>query len=148
MGKTNIMRFKVGEILFEKDCERIWLFDRLMWMVLSYGDEGSLEEKEFGGDIQKRYLKWALEVEWRTPAYMMKDLLRAGKLAWNYEKKLREGEGGELAKECWKDTEREYPMIFNNQRYKSIAFHKISLTLHSIFSQASFGNLTMTVPSI
>ena len=31
---------------------------------------------------------------------------RVGKLAWSYEKKLKEGKGGELARGCWKDSER------------------------------------------
>lgn len=29
---------------------------------------------------------------------------RAGVRAWKYEKKLKEGKGRELAKECWKET--------------------------------------------
>ena len=30
---------------------------------------------------------------------------RAGKRAWNFEEKLKEGRGGELAIKCWKEIE-------------------------------------------
>ena len=98
--------------LFGKDCERrIWLFDRLMLTMLSYGakiwgwkergwkeDPGEVLEN-VGGGVAPEYM---IKEEQQT------DLLRtrAGKLTWSYEKKLRERKEGELAKECWKDSER------------------------------------------
>ncbi|KAK9302526.1 hypothetical protein QLX08_005508 [Tetragonisca angustula] len=94
--------WRIGMKLFGKDCERrIWLFDRLVWTVLSYGAEiWEWKERGLVKKIQERYLRWALGMEWRTPRYMMKeerqrDLLRtrAGKLAWSYEKKLKRKEG-------------------------------------------------------
>ncbi|EZA52129.1 hypothetical protein X777_09154 [Ooceraea biroi] len=46
-------------------------------------------------------------VERQIPGYLVREEVqrlkgRAGMRAWNYEK-LEEGEGGELARECWKE---------------------------------------------
>lgn len=60
--------------------------------------------------MQDRYLKWVLGVERYTPGYMVREKLqrdllrgRAGMRAWNFEKKLEEGKGGELARKCWEE---------------------------------------------
>lgn len=60
--------------------------------------------------VGERYLRWILRVERRTPRYLMREELqreklreRAGKRAWEYEKRLEEGRGGELAQRCWEE---------------------------------------------
>ncbi|EZA48221.1 hypothetical protein X777_14227 [Ooceraea biroi] len=87
---------------------------RLVWSMVSYGVEvwGWKERKEVE-KIQERYLRWVMGVERQTPGYLIReevqrDLLkgRAGMRAWKYEKKLEEGEGGDLARECWKEMKK------------------------------------------
>jgi len=47
---------------------RIWLFDKLVWTVLSYGVEvWGWEEREGIERTEERYLRWILGVERRTP---------------------------------------------------------------------------------
>jgi len=83
---------------------RIWLFDKLVWTVLSYGVEvWGWEEREGIERIEERYLRWLLGVERRTPGYMVREELkrdklrgRAGRRAWGFEKRLEEGRGGSL----------------------------------------------------
>jgi len=81
--------------------------------VISYGVEiWGWREREGIERLQDRFLKWLLGVESFVPGYMIiedmireelqRDLLRgrAGMGAWSYENKLRDGKGGELAREC------------------------------------------------
>jgi len=49
-------------------------------------------------------------LDWRTPGYMVREETdrwmmrgRAGKRAWSYEEKLKEGRGGLLARKCWEE---------------------------------------------
>ncbi|XP_077280504.1 uncharacterized protein LOC143907534 [Temnothorax americanus] len=93
---------------------RIWLFDKLIWTVISYGVEiwGWRERGEIER-LQERYLRWVLGVERCIPGYMIREELQREKLrgravmrAWGYEKKLEEGKGGELARECWEEVKR------------------------------------------
>lgn len=91
--------------------KRIWLFDRLIWSVMSYGVEiWGWKEREGIERVQERYLKWMIGVERCTPGYLVREELqreklrsRAGMKAWGYEKKLEEGKGGELARRCWEE---------------------------------------------
>lgn len=77
---------------------RVWLFDRLVWTVMSYGVEvWSWKEREEMERLKERYLRWMLEVNRKTPSYLVREELqkkkvrgRAGKRAWGYEKKLEE----------------------------------------------------------
>lgn len=47
---------------------RLWLFDRLVWTVVSYGVEiWGWKEREEIERIEERYLKWMLGVDARTP---------------------------------------------------------------------------------
>lgn len=56
--------------------------------------------------LLERYLKLVRGVDWRTPGYTVREewkrdmmKIRAGKIAWVYEKKLKEGKGGAGGKE-------------------------------------------------
>ena len=60
--------------------------------------------------LQDRFLKCVLGVDRDTPGYMVREVLqrgllrgRAGMRAWGFERKLEEGEGGELARLCWEE---------------------------------------------
>lgn len=57
--------------------------------------------------LEERYLKWVL-VEDRTTGYLIKEELQREKLrtekrAWEFEKRLEEGKGSELARMCWEE---------------------------------------------
>src|SRR5580765_890313 len=102
----------IGKRLWGKDWKRrMWLFDTLVWTVMGYGAEvwGWKERREIEG-VHERYMKWTLGLNWRTPGYMVREEIgremmrgRAGKRAWNFEKRLEEGKGGEKAKKCWEE---------------------------------------------
>jgi len=58
--------------------------------------------------MQERYLRWMMEVSWRTPGYMIREKLQRNKLriktgrrAWGFEEKLVEGRESELVRKCW-----------------------------------------------
>lgn len=57
--------------------------------------------------LNEMYLRWVLGVERCTPGYLLRKELqrvlkgRSGLRAWGFEKKLEEGECGELARLCW-----------------------------------------------
>jgi len=102
----------IGKRKFGKDwSRRVWLFDRLVWTIVSYGVEiWGWKEREEVERIQDRFLKWVLGVGRCTPGYMVREEMqreklrgRAGMRAWSYEKKLGEGGGGELARLCWEE---------------------------------------------
>jgi len=95
----------LGKRRFRGDWRRrIWLFDKLIWTVLSYGEEvWGWKEREGIERIEERYLRWLLGMERRTPGYMVREELkrdklrgRAGRRAWGFEKRLEEGRGGSL----------------------------------------------------
>lgn len=105
----------IGKRRFGKDWgRRLWLFDRLVWSVVSYEVEiwgWKLRKKV--ESLQDRYLRWLLGVKRSVPAYMVREELqreklegRAGMRAWGYEKKLEEGGGGELARRRWEEIKR------------------------------------------
>ena len=54
-----------------------------------------------------------LGVDRSTPGYMIREELQRGMLkggagmrAWGYDRKLEEGKGGELARDCWEEMKR------------------------------------------
>lgn len=102
----------IGKRKFRKDwARRMWLFDRLVWTVVSYGAEmWGWKEREEVERLQDRYMKWIMGVRRCTPGYMVREEIqreklrgRAGMRAWSYEKKLGEGGGAELARLCWEE---------------------------------------------
>jgi len=69
------------------------------------GMEGEELEK-----MEERYMRWVLGVEGKTPGYLVREeiqreklCVRAGKRAWEYERRLREGKGSEIARKCWEE---------------------------------------------
>ncbi|XP_036145342.1 uncharacterized protein LOC118646472 [Monomorium pharaonis] len=105
----------IGKRRFGRDWgRRLWLFDRLVWSVVSYGVEIWGWKRRIGVErLQERYLRWMLGVERSVPGYMIREELqrdrlegRAGMRAWGYEKKLEEGGGGELARRCWMEIKK------------------------------------------
>lgn len=105
----------IGKKRFGKDWgRRLWLFDRLVWSVVSYEVEiWGWKLRKRVESLQDRYLKWLLGVIRSVPGYMVREELqreklegRAGMRAWGYEKKLKEGGGGELARRCWEEIKR------------------------------------------
>lgn len=51
----------------------VWLFDALVWTVMSYGVE-IWGWKERGVErIQERFLKWILGLKGRTPGYLVRE---------------------------------------------------------------------------
>jgi len=51
-----------------------------------------------------------LGVEGKTPGYLVREELqreklciRAGRRAWEYERRVGEGKGSEIARKCWKE---------------------------------------------
>lgn len=61
--------WEIGKRRFGKDCaRRLWLFDRLVWAVISYGVEiWGWKERENVEGLQDRYLKCMVEVGRYTP---------------------------------------------------------------------------------
>lgn len=101
----------LGKRRFGEWAKRIWLFDKLVWSVLSYRVEiWGWKERDGIEMIQDRYLRWLMGVERHVPGYLLREELQRDKLrgrvgmrAWKYERKLEEGRGGELARACWKE---------------------------------------------
>nr|XP_012219031.1 PREDICTED: DNA ligase 1-like [Linepithema humile] len=73
------------------------------------------KEREKMEKLEERYMKWVLGVDGRTPEYVIREELkreklrgRAGKRAWDFErrkrdwkKRLEKGKKSALAKRCW-----------------------------------------------
>lgn len=62
------------------------------------------------GRLEERYLRWVMRVAGVTPRYLIKEKLqrekirsRAGRRAWEYEKRLEKGRREELARLCWEE---------------------------------------------
>ncbi|KYN14632.1 hypothetical protein ALC57_13162 [Trachymyrmex cornetzi] len=72
----------IGKRRFEKDWKRrVWLFDKLIWAMVSYGVEiWGWKEREAVESLQERYLRWVLGVE-RTPGYLVREELQREKVA-------------------------------------------------------------------
>lgn len=59
----------------------MWLFDKLVWPVLSYGVEiWGWKGREKVKALEERYLRWVLGVEGRTPGYLVREELQRDKL--------------------------------------------------------------------
>lgn len=63
----------IGKRRFRGDGgRRLWIFDRLVWMVMSYEAEiWGWEERESIERVGERYLRWLLGVDRRTLGYMV-----------------------------------------------------------------------------
>ncbi|XP_015113968.1 uncharacterized protein LOC107039044 [Diachasma alloeum] len=81
---------------------------------MGYGAE-IWEWKEMDGveRMQERYMRWVLGLGKGTPGYLVREELkrdklrtRAAKRAWNFEEKLRRGEGSSIARICLSEIER------------------------------------------
>lgn len=72
----------IGKRKFGSDWgRRLWLFDKLVWTVASYGVEiWGWKEKEELERLEERYLRWVLEVDGRIPDYMVREELQKEKL--------------------------------------------------------------------
>lgn len=62
-------------------------------------------EREGIKRIEKRYLRWILGMDNKTPEYMVREELqrdkikgRAGTRTWGFERRMEEGKGSELAR--------------------------------------------------
>ncbi|KYM97840.1 hypothetical protein ALC62_11465 [Cyphomyrmex costatus] len=77
------------------------LFESLVEGVMLYGAEiWGWKEREKIEKLQDKYIRWTLGLDWRTPAYLVREEVKWGKLrtgtgrrAWRYEEKLRKGRG-------------------------------------------------------
>lgn len=94
--------------------EEDWLFDALIWSVVSYGVEiWKWKERDGMEGLNEKLLKWVLGVERRTPEYLVREELQKGKLreraeirARDFKKRLLEDRGSFLARKCLKEVER------------------------------------------
>jgi len=102
----------IGKRRFGKEWgKRMWLFDRLVWTVMGYGVEiWGWKEREDLERMKERYMRWLLGIEGKTPGYLVREemhreklCVRAGRRAWEYERRLREGKGSEIARKCWEE---------------------------------------------
>src|SRR5436190_2741828 len=60
--------------------------------------------------MQKRYLRWMMDLRRETQGYMVREEVqreklrhRAGKRAWGFEKRLEGERGSEIARKCWEE---------------------------------------------
>jgi len=99
----------IGKRRFGSDWgRRIWLFDKLVWTVLSYGVEIWGWKERDSEKIEERYLKWILGVDVKTPSYLVREELqrqrlrgRAERRAWAFKKRMEEGRRSEIGRKCW-----------------------------------------------
>jgi len=102
----------IGKRRFGKDWgRRIWLFDKLIWIVMSYGVElWGWKEREDLERLEERYLRWLFGLDSKTPGHLIREEIkrnklreRAGARAWSFEKRLEMGLGSELTRICWRE---------------------------------------------
>lgn len=101
-----------GERKFGGDIRwRLKLFDSLVKSILMFGVEiwGYKEWKEVES-LQKRYIRWILELSRNTPGYIVRDEVNKGKVrietgkgAGKFEEKLGKGEISDIGRECWRE---------------------------------------------
>ncbi|XP_011862008.1 PREDICTED: uncharacterized protein LOC105558746 [Vollenhovia emeryi] len=106
----------IGKRRFGREWEKkIWLYDSLVWSVIGYGVEvWGWEERESMERCQEKYLRWVLGVDRRTPGYMVREEVQREKLreraglrrAWEWERRLEEGKGSEIARRCLEEIKR------------------------------------------
>ena len=102
----------IGKRRFKDDWRmRVWMFDGLVWSVLSYGVEiwGWKEHKNVES-LQERFLRWVMGVIWSCPGYMLREEtgrekvpIRQMKRAYNLENILRRGERSKIAQACLRE---------------------------------------------
>lgn len=106
----------IGKRIFEDDFNRrVALFQHLVKSILLYGVEiWGWEEVEKAEALQTRYLRWTLELERCTPAYivrmetqMKKMRIETGRRAVNYEIKVRKHANNKILQECMKELDSE-----------------------------------------
>ncbi|XP_043481252.1 uncharacterized protein LOC122510560 [Leptopilina heterotoma] len=110
-GKAMGQVWGIGKRRFQDDWKkRVWLFDALVWSIISYGVEvwgwseiGKLES------MHEKFLRWTMGVSWNCPGYMVREELGREKMvtkqrrrARNYEEKLEQGRGSKIAGMCWR----------------------------------------------
>jgi len=111
--------WSIGERIFKEDYRRrIMMFESLVGSVALFGAEiwGWTNENRLD-KIKRKYVKWILNLDARTPNYIlieetkMKELrIKAIKRAITYEKKAYVSEK-KLVKECIKDVEKVRPKM-------------------------------------
>ncbi|KYN20536.1 hypothetical protein ALC57_07111 [Trachymyrmex cornetzi] len=97
----------IGKRKFGKDWKRrVWLFDKLIWAMVSYGVEiWGWKEREAVESLQERYLRWVLGVERRTPGYLMREELQREKLRTKAGKRVKQPDFARtLARLCWEEA--------------------------------------------
>lgn len=86
----------------------MWLYDKLAWTIMSYGVEvWGWKEREKMERLEESFISWVLGVERSTPGYMVREEIqrekkrgKAGRRAWNFEERLRQGRGSDIARKC------------------------------------------------
>lgn len=65
----------IGKRKFGRNWKRrMWMFDRLVWTVMSYGVEiWGWKEREKVEMMEERFIKWVMGLERRTPSYMVRE---------------------------------------------------------------------------
>lgn len=59
----------------------MWLFDSLIWTVMSYGVEvWGWKEKESMETLEERHLRWVLGVDKMTPGYLVRKEIQREKI--------------------------------------------------------------------
>jgi len=74
--------WRIGKRRFRRDIgKRLWLFDRLVWTVLSYDVEiWGWEEREGIEEVKERYIRWMLGIESIIPEYRIREKVQREKL--------------------------------------------------------------------
>jgi len=65
----------IGKRRFGRDwSRRLWLFDRLIWTIMSYEVEiWGWKEREGMEKIEERYIRWVFGLDRRIPGYMIRE---------------------------------------------------------------------------
>ncbi|XP_051156194.1 uncharacterized protein LOC127278503 [Leptopilina boulardi] len=109
-GKVMKQIWEIRERRLKNDWrKRIWLFDVLVWSVISYGVEiWGWREVEKLERMHERFLRWTMGVDENSPGYMLREELGREKLvirqrrrAMGLEEKLKQGKGSQVAQMCW-----------------------------------------------
>lgn len=60
--------------------------------------------------MHERFFRWVLEIESKTLGYMIREEFKREKMrsrlerrVWNFEKRAKEGSGGELVRQCMRE---------------------------------------------
>lgn len=101
--------------------------------------------------LEERYLKWVLGVYTRTPGYLVREELqreklriRAGRRAWNYERRLEEGKGSKLARKCKEEIKerfREEKIISNWEKERKKFFEDRGIGIEKVERRGEEGEV-------